>query len=99
MQRIAALVGGRAPARAMPELAVRAFARLSLWGSYVSRREPALTPEGAEYLIHRNVVSSERAMRELDYRPPALDEALGDYHRWLLGEGLLDGRATPPGRG
>jgi nucleoside-diphosphate-sugar epimerase len=93
VQRIAALVGARAPARAMPELAVRAFARLSLWGSYVSGREPALTPDGAEYLIHRNVVSSERAMRELDYRPPALDEALGDYHGWLLRQGLLGERS------
>jgi hypothetical protein len=62
---------------------------LSLWASYLTRREPALTPDGAEYLIRRNVVSSERAMRELGYRPPALDDALGDYHAWLRGEGLL----------
>jgi hypothetical protein len=95
VRQIAALVGGKAPARAMPEAAVRAFARLSLWGSYLSRREPTITPDGAEYLIHRNVVSSERAMRELDYRPPAIEAALTDYHGWLLAEGLL---ASPPRR-
>jgi nucleoside-diphosphate-sugar epimerase len=89
VQRIAALTGGTAPARATPEPLVRAFARLSLWASLLTQKEPALTPEGAEYLIHRNVVSSERAARELGYRPPALDDALGDYHRWLLDEDLL----------
>jgi nucleoside-diphosphate-sugar epimerase len=93
VQRIATLTGGRAPRRATPEPLVRAFARLALAASYVTRREPRLTPEGAEYLIHRNVVSSERAARELGYRPPTLDEALGDYHGWLLGEGLLAARA------
>jgi dihydroflavonol-4-reductase len=92
VQAIAALVGTKASVRAIPEAAVRAFARLSLWGSYLSRREPTLTPDGAEYLIHRNVVSSERAMNELDYRPPPIAEALADYHGWLVREGLLVGR-------
>jgi dihydroflavonol-4-reductase len=89
VQRIAALTGGRAPARATPEPLVRGFARLSQWASYLTRKEPMLTPEGAEYLIHRNVVSSARAERELGYRPPALDAALADYHRWLQSEQLL----------
>jgi nucleoside-diphosphate-sugar epimerase len=89
VQRIAALTGGRAPARATPEPLVRAFARASLWASHLTRREPMITPEGAEYLIHRNIVSSARAEAELGYRPPTLDHALADYHAWLRGEGLL----------
>jgi nucleoside-diphosphate-sugar epimerase len=93
VQQIATLTGGRAPQRATPEPLVRAFARLSLWASHLLRREPMLTPEGVEYLIHRNVVGSERAERELGYRPPPLSEALGDYHRWLRAEGLLAARA------
>lgn len=88
VQRIAALTGGRAPSRATPAPLVRAFARASLFASYVTQKEPALTPEGAEYLIRRNVVSSDRAVRELGYRPPPLDDALGDYHGWLRAEGL-----------
>jgi dihydroflavonol-4-reductase len=88
VQKIAALTGGRAPRRATPEPVVRLFARASLAASYLTRKEPMLTPEGAEYLIHRNVVSSERATRELGYAPPPIDDALADYHGWLRAEGL-----------
>ncbi len=97
VELIAELTGGRAPRRPTPEALVRAYAWASLAAARVTNREPAMTPEGAEYLIHRNVVCSELARRELGYQPPALADALADYHDWLRAEALLPAAAAARG--
>jgi hypothetical protein len=64
--------------------------RLSLWLSYLTRREPDLTPEKATLLSSELLCSSEKAERELGYRGVPLQTMLEDCHRWLLAEGLLE---------
>ena len=64
-------------------------ARVSLWGAYLTRREPDLTPVKATLLSSELVCSSARAERELGYRGVPLETMLEDCHRWLLAQGLL----------
>ena len=100
VQRIGALLDRPVPKRPIPAFVSKAAGRLSLWGSYLTRREPDLTPEKADLLSADLLCSSDKAERELAYRPVALQVMLEDCHRWLCEEGLakpaLDGRR--PGR-
>ncbi len=91
VQRIGKLLGRRTPSRATPALLSKLAGRLSLWGSYLTRREPDLTPEKATLLSSELICSSEKAERELGYRSAPLQTMLEDCHRWMLDEGLLEG--------
>jgi dihydroflavonol-4-reductase len=76
--------------RTTPAFLSKLAGRLSLWGSYLTRREPDLTPEKATLLSSELVCSSAKAERELGYRSVPLETMLEDCHRWLLAQGLLD---------
>jgi len=95
IQNIGKLLGLPIPMRTTPALLVKLMGRLSLWGSYVTGREPDLTPEKATLVTAELVCSSHKAERELGYRPVSLESMLEDCHRWLLEEGLL---STPEPR-
>jgi nucleoside-diphosphate-sugar epimerase len=83
-------VTGRAvPGRATPAVILRALARLSLWWSYVTRREPELTPEGVAIATHDLVCRSDRARHELGYREVPLKVMVEDCYRWMVDEGLV----------
>jgi nucleoside-diphosphate-sugar epimerase len=89
VQRVGQLLGRPTPTRPTPAFLSKLAGHLSLWGSYLTRREPDLTPEKATLLCAELVCSSEKAERELGYRPAPLETMLADCHRWLLEEGLL----------
>jgi nucleoside-diphosphate-sugar epimerase len=91
VQQIGKLLGRKVPRRTTPAFLSRVIGRLSLWGSYITRNEPDLTPEKAALLSADLVCSSEKAERELGYRTVPLSTMLSDCHRWMLGEGLLGG--------
>jgi nucleoside-diphosphate-sugar epimerase len=91
VQQIGKLLGRKVPSRSTPALVSKAVGRLSLWASYVTRSEPALTPEKAALLSAALVCSFEKAERELGYRAVPLSTMLSDSHRWMLDEGLLSG--------
>ena len=57
--------------------------------AYLTGREPAITPEGADILVAECSFDCSRAVRELGYRPAPLREILEDCHRWMVTEGLL----------
>jgi len=90
-QAIGALLGVPTPTRPTPALLSHAVARLSHWASYLTRREPDLTPEKATLLCSELVCSSAKAEHELGYRSLPLETMLEDCHRWLLAQGLLCG--------
>ncbi|RLB43596.1 MAG: oxidoreductase [Deltaproteobacteria bacterium] len=96
VQRIGALLDRPVPKRPIPAFVSKAAGQLSLWGSYLTRREPDLTPEKAALLSADLLCSSDKAENELAYRPVALQVMLEDCYRWLCEEGLaksgLDGR-------
>jgi len=87
VQRIGALLDRPVPKRPIPAFVSKAAGRLSLWGSYLTRREPDLTPEKADLLSADLLCGSDKAEKELAYRPVALQVMLEDCHRWLREEG------------
>jgi nucleoside-diphosphate-sugar epimerase len=88
-QGIGALLGRETPSRPTPAWLSKGAGRLSLWASYLTRREPDLTPETATLLSGILVASSAKAERELGYQPAPLSTMLEACHRWMLEEGLL----------
>jgi len=48
----------------------------------LTRKEPLMTRQGAEYLMHRNRVSSAKAIDRLGYQPVPLEEMLARTHAW-----------------
>ena len=90
VQQIGELLGRPTPSRTTPAFLSKLAGRLSLWGSYLTRREPDLTPEKATLLSSELLCSSEKAEQELGYRGVPLGPMLEDCHRWMLDEGLLE---------
>jgi len=89
VQQIGKLLEQPTPSRVTPVFLSKLAGRLALWGSYLTRREPDLTPEKATLLSSELLCSSEKAERELGYRSVPLETMLEDCHRWMLAEGLL----------
>ena len=52
-------------------------------------REPFVTPEAATYLSANLICRSDKAVRELGYRPVPLRTMLEDCYAWMQTEGLL----------
>ena len=75
--------------RVIPAWLLRILGRIFLWISYISGKEPVLTPEKAVLSSVKMVCSSEKAVIELGYRPASLDDMLNDCIRWLQDEKLL----------
>jgi nucleoside-diphosphate-sugar epimerase len=89
IQQIGELLGREVPRKPTPAFLLKAVGRLSLWGSYVTRKEPDLTPEKAALVSASLVCSSEKAEQELGYKSISLRSMLEDCHRWLVKEYLL----------
>ena len=88
-RRVAERLHCRVSQRVIPAGLLRIMGRFSLWLSYITGKEPALTPEKAALSSARLVCSSDKAVRELGYRPSSLDDMLDDCIRWLQNEKLL----------
>jgi dihydroflavonol-4-reductase len=89
VQAVGRLLGRPTPNRTTPAWLSKMAGHLALWVSYLTGREPELTPEKARLLSAELVCSSRKAERELGYRPVPLETMLADCHRWLLDQGLL----------
>ena len=90
VQQIGRLLGRKVPARPTPAFLLKVIGRLSHWGSYLTRKEPDLTPEKATLVSSELVCSSKKAEQELGYKPVPLSTMLEDCHRWMIKEGLLN---------
>ncbi len=55
-------------------------------------KEATMTHESLDVLMSNRSISSERAKRELDYRPRPLAETVRDAYRWFAGQGMVDRR-------
>ena len=85
------LTGKKVPDKPMPTWLMRTLARLSQWGSLVSRRPPRVTPEIAA-LMRRppQYFRSDKAIAELGYRAVPLEEMLRESYEWLKAEKVLE---------
>lgn len=86
---IGEIVGRKVPSRVARARFLRNASRVLRLVSLVTRKEPILTPESAAFLSADLTCRSDKAVRELGYRPITLREMLEDCHRWLLAEGAL----------
>lgn len=83
------LLDRKVPTRPLPGAVLRAYARFQELVSYVTRREPEITPEGAAQVTASFFVDDAKACRELGYRHVPLADSLRDTVAWMKTEGLL----------
>jgi len=89
VEEIGKLLGKKVPARPTPAFILKIIGRLSQWGSYVTQKEPDLTPEKALLVSSDLVCSSKKAQDELGYTPRTLLSMLKDCYQWLINEKLI----------
>lgn len=78
------------PKRTTPIWILKLVGRLSQWMSYITRKEPDITPEKVYLVTHDMRCDSQKAERELDYKSTPLKTMLDDCCKWMRSEGLLD---------
>lgn len=86
---VGALLGRSVPAKPIPTLALTLAGRLSEWGSWLTHKEPDLTPEMATLLSATILCRSDKAARELGYQAIPLQTMFKDCYRWLTAEGMI----------
>jgi dihydroflavonol-4-reductase len=77
--------------RTVPKPLFRGLGRILSLLSRFTGREPFVTLEGAIYMSANLISRSDKAMRELGYRPVPLRTMLEDCYRWMQEEGLVEG--------
>jgi nucleoside-diphosphate-sugar epimerase len=76
-------------ARSVPAPVLRLVGRALDVVSQFTGSEPFVTPDAAAYLSATLICRSDKAIRELGYRPVTLRVMLEDCCRWMQAEGLL----------
>lgn len=76
-------------ARSVPAPVLRLVGRALDVVSRFTGSEPFVTPDAAAYLSATLICRSDKAIRELGYRPATLRVMLEDCCRWMQAEGLL----------
>jgi dihydroflavonol-4-reductase len=89
IQTIGEVVGQPVNTRVATPLMMRLGGRLFRWTSWFTGREPLVTPESAAFLSADLVCRTDKAVRELAYRPVPLRTMLADSYKWLVVEGVL----------
>lgn len=92
VQLIGELTGKPVPRKAVPKLALSVAGRLKDWASYLTRKEPDLTPEIVHTITHHPRVNSSKARDELGYEAAPLRAMLEDAYGWLVEAGHLPAR-------
>lgn len=87
-------LGKPTPAKAMPAMALRIYARMLDLVSRITRKPPELTPVAATFTCKHLLVDSSKAERELGYRSTPLPQLLADTIAWLRAEGLLSPQSS-----
>jgi dihydroflavonol-4-reductase len=86
---IGELVGKKTPRRALPRWILGAAAGVGSITSLFTRREPAVTPEMVEGLVHEEIADSSKAIRELGYETVSLRAMLESALAWQVDEHLV----------
>lgn len=86
---MAELVGASPPQRAVPEWALVAYAHLLQAWAELSHRPPQLDPGYARFVSRHGAYDSSRAVRDLGYVVPPLEQMVTDAHDWYVAHGLL----------
>jgi dihydroflavonol-4-reductase len=87
--RMAEHVGASPPRRQVPERVLVAYAHLLQAWAELRRRPPQLDPGYARFVSRYGAYDSSRAVRELGYAIPPLEQMITDAHDWYVANGLL----------
>jgi dihydroflavonol-4-reductase len=88
-KQIGKLMNKPTPKKATPKWLLKMVGLLSLWGSYITGKEPTLTPEKVYLLSYQKGCNSHKAMKELDYKLVPLKVILDDCYQWMKTEGMI----------
>ena len=88
-REIGDILGKKTPRRTTPGWILKLLGKVSLWGSYITGKEPDLTPEKVALITSQILCNSRKAEKELDYRSVPLRVMLEDCYQWMLREGLI----------
>ncbi len=87
---IAELLGKKVKVRTVGPVLLRMAGRVMGWTSRFRDKEPLVTPESAAFLSASLLCRSDKAVRELDYRPVSLRTMLEDCYRWMVAEKIVE---------
>jgi dihydroflavonol-4-reductase len=88
------IAGRPAPRLKMPHAVALAAGYADEWFSRLIGREPQIPVEGVKMSRHRMFVSSDKAERELGYKPTSVEAALERAVRWYEANGYIRGSAA-----
>ena len=88
-QAIGNMLGKPTPNRTTPIWILKLLGRVSLWGSYITGKEPDITPEKVILITDQILCNSQKAENELDYHSVPLKNMLDDCYQWMLSDGLI----------
>ena len=93
LDALAQITGRPAPRVRMPHAVALAAGYADEWMSRLTGREPQIPVEGVKMSRHRMFVESDKAERELGYKPGSVEAALERAVRWYEANGYVRGRA------
>jgi dihydroflavonol-4-reductase len=93
LDALAQITGRPAPRVKMPHAVALAAGYADQWISRLTGREPQIPVEGVKMSRHRMFVKSDKAERELGYKPSSVEAALERAVRWYQDHGYIRGRA------
>jgi dihydroflavonol-4-reductase len=88
-QEIGDMLEKQTPKKTTPGWMLKLLGRASLWASYVTGKEPDMTPEKAILVTSQMLCNSKKAENKLDYHSVPLRSMLEDCYQWMLSEGLI----------
>jgi dihydroflavonol-4-reductase len=92
LEALAAITGRPAPRVRLPHAVALAAGYADEFFSRLTGREPQIPVEGVKMSRHRMFIESDKAQRELGYRPGAVEAALERAVDWYVEHGYLRGR-------
>ena len=89
LQTFARVAGCKEPTRVMPVALLTAMGTVMELVSALTGKPPLLTRKFATAITHCWYTDSTKAINELGYAPPSLEELCGDIADWMRAEGKL----------
>jgi dihydroflavonol-4-reductase len=94
LDMLAAIVGRPAPRVRLPHAVALAAGYADEFFARLRGREPQIPVEGVKMSRHRMFVESDKAERELGYKPTPVEAALERAVRWYEAHGYIRGKAA-----
>ena len=101
LEALSAITGRPAPRLQLPHAVALAAGYADEWIARLTGREPQIPVEGVKMSRHRMFVASDKAEKELDYKPGPVEAALERAVRWYEASGyvkLRGNKAVPQAR-